>query len=247
MNYNKRILEADFIVDMRDKLPRHASKKWRFRDPDYLEGVCYHQSLEEHGRASGNARYHSNPNHISNDGLPGLSYTMFVEKDGRVILANDVEAKTYSHGYRDPAGRDENELYIGVCFGGHFSGPGYRGTQAPTESQMQVARLLWGHLSTIWNWGPECLFGHFDFGKPACPGYELMGFVESIRPQRFDSITSRQSFLMKMSFYMGAIDGIWGPMSKEALVKFQRYAGTDPDGVWGRKTSRAAMREWGHV
>lgn len=244
MDYNTKLLEADFVQDVRTKLPRHPSKQWSTRDADLLVGACYHQSLEEYGRVRGNARYHCGPNHISSNGLPGLSYTLFVEPDGVAYLANDVESRTYSQGYRNIAG-DENVLYIGVCFGGNFKGPGHDVGRAPTPRQIETAEHLWHHMADIWGWSADCLYGHCEFGKPACPGYDLMEVIDSIRPRRFASATERQRFLMKMGYYKAVVDGIWGPLSKAALVMFQRDAGLDPDGVWGRKTSMAARETFG--
>ena len=69
-DYNAEILKADFITDGRDTLPRHDTKKWNYRDPSNILGACFHQSLEEYGSASGNARYHAGPNHIRRGGRP---------------------------------------------------------------------------------------------------------------------------------------------------------------------------------
>jgi len=238
MNYNDEILSLDSVVDGRETLPRNPKKEWGKRDPANLKGMVFHQSLEERGSASGNAKYHSGPNHISEDGLPGLSYTLFVEKDGKCFLANDVESKTYSQGYGGRPG-DENEEFIGVCFGGNFYGTGYQGTQEPTPAQLQTARALWDHCKKLWGWSDEDLYGHCDFGKPACPGFELMELVDSIRPARFFSAVEKQKALLELGYYKGDIDGQWGLECKAALVEFQRVAGLIPDGVWGTKTSAA--------
>jgi len=238
MNFNDEILKADFVIDGRSHLPKHAEKEWASRNPADLQGVCFHQSLEEYGTARGNARYHVGPNHISQKGLPSLSYTMFVERSGDVFLANDVECKTYSQGYRAEKG-DENAAYIGVCFGGNFSGPGHEGTQRPTAAQLEVAQRLWHHLKGIWDWNDDALFGHFDFGKPACPGNELTLIIEQIRPRRFDSVVEKQKALKWGQWYDGELDGMWGPLSKKALLAFQRHAGLEPTGIWSHETSLA--------
>lgn len=238
MNYNDELLKADFMVDSRKDAPKHLTKEWAHRDSAQLKGMVFHQSLEERGSYSGNAKYHVGPNHISSDGLPGLSYTCFVEKDGKCHLVNDVASKTYSQGYGGRPG-DENVEFMGVCFGGNFSGPGYQGTQDPTPAQMQTARALWYHAKEIWGWTDEGLFGHCDFGKPACPGDKLMELVDEIRPTRFLSVVEKQKALKTLGYYKGEQDGQWGPLSKAALVEFQKSAGLIPDGVWGKKTSEA--------
>jgi len=236
MNYDDRILEAPFVE--LETLPVHETKKWSKRDPEKLKGLVVHQSLEEYGSASGNAKYHVGPNHISEDGLPGLSYTLFIEKSGRVILANPVECKTYSQGYGGRPG-DENAEFLSVCVGGNFSAPGYVGTQKPTQDQVDALSNLWEHLKPIWAWSDFCLYGHYHFGKATCPGYDLSDFIKSVRPVAWDAPQERQKALLKLGFYKGDIDGVWGPTSKTALVEFQKSAGLVADGVWGDRTTDA--------
>lgn len=235
-DYNLKILESGLVVQK--ELPTHPTKKWSLRDPSKIQGVCFHQSMEEYGTAMGNARYHVGPNHISPEGLPGLSYTIFVEKGGTVVLANPVEAKTFSQG-----SPDTNELYLAVCFGGNFSGTGYRGTQTPTGAQLRAAEDVWGLLSSLWGWDGTHLFGHYHFGKPACPGFMLSDYIDRVRPQDFESVAEKQNALRRAGFLTeGFISGVWDLVCKNALYEFQRYACLKVDGVWGPATS-SKMKE----
>lgn len=236
MSYHELILELSFVQV--ETLPVHATKKWSKRDPAKLKGMVIHQSLEERGRASGNAKYHVGPNHISEDGLPGLSYTFFAEKDGKIIYATHVEDKTYSQGYGGRPG-DENEEFVSICVGGNFSGTGYQGTQEPSEEQLSSVRKLWEELALIFNWTNDGLYGHYHFGKPSCPGDVLAKFISDIRPVGFSSTIERQKALQTIGYYKDNVDGVWGPASKAALVEFQRAAGLVPDGAWGDKTTEA--------
>jgi len=242
MNYDDLLLAAPFIE--LETLPVHDTKQWDKRDPSKLKGAVVHQSLEEYGTASGNAKYHVGPNHISEDGLPGLSYTIFVERKGRVILANSTDCKTYSQGYAGRPG-DENEEFLSICVGGNFSAPGYTGTQTPTEDQMQLLVKTWEHLKSIWGWTDRDLYGHYHFGKSTCPGDVLRELIENIRPLSFTTASERQTALLKLGFYKGDLDGIWGPMSKAALVEFQKKAGLVPDGVWSDRTTEAVKTAMG--
>lgn len=228
------------IIDARNYLPKHNTKQWNRRDPVNLLGVVYHQSLENYGTANGNATYHINPNHISNDGLPGLSYTFFIEKNGVTILANDIECITYSQG-----NRRSNENYIGVCFGGNFSAPGYVGPQDPTEEQIFAGTYLWFHLKSIFGFNNKQLYGHYFFGKKGCPGYRITELIEKINITIYDnckynlngSIIDRQRALQDVGYYKGLLDNIWGNQSKLALINFQRDCNITVDGVWGRQTT----------
>lgn len=179
-DYNAELLK---IVDEdgRATLPRHPKKKWSYRNPYLIKGMCFHQSMENYGIASGNAKYDVGPNHISEDGLPSLSYTIFVEKSGKSILVNNVEDKTWSQGCVDKVHLDENALFLAVCFGGNFSGEGYVGTQEPTPEQIATAKKLWDGAKAIWGWDEHALYGHYNFGKPACPGDVLKSFIESVQ------------------------------------------------------------------
>lgn len=248
MSIHEQILALPFVKV--ETLPVHPTKTWDKRDvlikgSPVLKGMVVHQSLEEYRKASGNAKYHVGSNHISDDGLPGLSYTFFIEADGKVIYANHIEDKPYSQGYSDRPG-DENAEFVSVCVGGNFSGPGYAGTQTPTQAQIDSVRRLWNELAVIFNWGNDCLFGHYHFGKPTCPGNDLMEVIDSIRPMTFSSTIERQKALHRLGYYKGEIDGRWGPVSKAALVEFQKVVSqvcsVKVDGVWGDRTSEAVKR-----
>jgi len=251
-NYTEELLKLPFAVDVRKVLPRNPKKQWGKRDPSKLVGVCFHQSLDDLGSCSGTAKYDCGPNHISPDGLPGLSYTGFIEKDGRLWVAWDVEDKTWSQGNSDIPG-DENEGYVAFCFGGNFSGPGYRGTQEPTQSQMNTAALLWEFWDQKIGFKHSQLFGHYHFGKPACPGYTLMNFIEETRltyegpHPNYDLQTTigRQSSLAALGYYTGPIDGVWSLLCRYGLTQFQAATGITTDGVWGPMTDTAVLKALG--
>jgi hypothetical protein len=240
MNYDEELLKSGLVEDGRQTLPR-GTRTWSSRNPENLKGMVLHQSLETKGSASSVAEYHSGPNHIRSDGLPGLSYTLFVERDGKVILANSIADKTWSQGYKDPDGVDENAMYMGVCVGGNFSGPGYLGTQVPTIEQLDAVSNLWNLCRGLWHWSGNGLLGHFHFGKPACPGDVLAKYIYSQRSNQFASVVDKQRALQILGYYKAKVDGDWGPVSKAALVAFQIDAGLDPDGVWGSLTSAAVF------
>jgi hypothetical protein len=213
--------------------------------------MVLHQSLEERASAEGNSKYHSGPNHISPEGLPGLAYTGFIERSGTFYLANGVECATWSQGTKVIEG-DENHKYIAFCVGGNFYGPGYKGTQEPTAAQMESVALLWEKVKSLFLLKNSQLYGHYSFGKPACPGYTLMRFIDSVRakgdgtwrwPYSFETIDGRQKVLRDLGYLSIADDelGLWGPASKGSLVAFQRAANLAADGVWGPKTEAAVL------
>lgn len=252
MNYTEELLKLPFVKDGRTVLARNSAKQWAPRDPAKLQGLCLHQGLDANASAKGTAKYDCGPNHISAEGLPGLSYTGFVERDGILWMAWDVECKTWSQGYSERPG-DENEQFMAFCFGGNFSGQGYQGTQEPSPEQLATAHLLWEACQKLWGWKNNQLYGHYHFGKPACPGFTLTDLVETYNADkdwvdaRYDltEIEGRQSALRDIAGYKGAIDGVWSLECRFTLTEFQKKAGLKPDGVWGPKTNAAVLAALG--
>ncbi|NJM70933.1 MAG: peptidoglycan-binding protein [Scytonema sp. RU_4_4] len=52
-------------------------------------------------------------------------------------------------------------------------------------------------------------------------------------------VTVIQEFLKTLKFYSGAIDGIFGPQTKAAVIKFQQNQKLTADGIVGPKTAIA--------
>jgi len=53
-----------------------------------------------------------------------------------------------------------------------------------------------------------------------------------------------QAALKALGFYDGSADGIWGPLSKSALLAFQEGHTLTPDGIYGPLTRAALQREY---
>lgn len=51
------------------------------------------------------------------------------------------------------------------------------------------------------------------------------------------SVTAYQRGLADAGFYRGAVDGLEGPMTRAAVVTFEKAAGLESDGTWGRLQS----------
>lgn len=240
----------DFVRDARDDMPRHVARVWRKRKLSELVGMVWHQSLGE-GSALGVARYHVGPNHISQSGLPSISYTFFVEPEGDVLLCNDINDTTFSQGDRTKPG-DENRMYLAACFAGNFDAPGYTGTTSVTARQVYSGMRLWLACSEAFRWDGDALLGHYHMGKAVCPGAALSQLIDTVRSdptrryrQAADLSTPklRQEALQKLGYYTGRVDGIWGIESRRALARFQKDRGLTVDGVWGPESREALARE----
>ena len=118
---------------------------------------------------------------------------------------------------------------------------------------------LWGHLTGevnlltlpeelcgILDCRVEDLWGHHNFGKPACPGAVMQGVVDSIRSyaaptRRLTTVIDWQSALNKVGAAL-EVDGVWGSQSRAALVDFQRtQQGLVVDGIRGPMSEAALL------
>ncbi|MEC4818744.1 MAG: peptidoglycan-binding protein [Scytonema sp. PMC 1069.18] len=57
------------------------------------------------------------------------------------------------------------------------------------------------------------------------------------------AVTKLQQRLKTLSFYSGAIDGIFGPATKAAVIKFQQNNAVTVDGIVGLETEAAIQRD----
>ena len=91
------------------------------------------------------------------------------------------------------------------------------------------------------------LYGHFDFGKGACPADTLESLIRALRSQgrRFierteiSSVHDWQGALEKLGLYTSKVDGLWGPQSRKALISFEESLGLRPEGVRSDRVRRA--------
>lgn len=247
-------------VDLRLELPRNPNHQWKVRDVSKIKGLVWHQELGW-GTVEAVANYHASKHNFQNPGIgvQSISYTWAIRRDGQIVLCNGFSAKPWSHGTRDRVG-DENAEFMSVMFEGHFNGTGHTAPDAgePTQEQMLAALLLWRVCAVAWGWDHLDLYGHYHFGKPACPGYTPQAVIEAFRlcppdgwgeaddtPMHLlnlESIEGRQSALIDLKYLPdGSDDGIWGPVSKGALIQFQARNSLVADGAWGKQTEAAIM------
>lgn len=249
------------VYDVAALLPRHKTKKWKNRPLTAIEHLIVHKSgadgPEGFRGAKGSARFS-----VNHRGWAGTGYHFWissvpdVDEDGRRVIyrLNGDEVWCWHTGGR------MNRIGMGIAVQGRFSGEvGNR----PNDGQVEMLDALVAYLSRDLGvelghdeergWG---LTGHWEHGKPVCPGEYLKGWVrrkrsgasghpaeydsgpEDVRPGRFTT-HEKQIALKALGYYTKKVDGIWGYGSRAALEAFQAQHGLDVDGVWGRQTSKA--------
>ena len=159
----------------------HETRTWSKRDRYKINKIIVHQSLTD-STTKGVNNYHIKPNHISSRGLPHIGYHYAIERSGEIIWCNLVE-HMLAHS------RGQNAVSIGIVLHGNFDGPGYdKGTQEPTEEQLKSLQFLLDYLINFdladIGLTYEDVYGHCDFGKPACPGtiaYEKVKEIKALQ------------------------------------------------------------------
>lgn len=236
-------------ADGRDTLKTNPkAKKWSQRKIDALKGMVWHQELGW-GSVESVAEYHTGKDsHLAKGGVRSIAYTFAIRRNGQILLCNGFDQAVWSQGFKGRRG-DENAEFMSVMFEGFFTGPGVTDASAgqPNDEQLLAALALWRLCKAEWAWNAGDLYGHFQFGKLACPGSALQTVIETIRSNQekprydFKAVTGRQQALKDLGYYAGAVDGLWGPGSRGALIRFQEAQGLAADGIWGPQAEAAVV------
>lgn len=170
-------------ADLRTKLATNPEgRHWRKRKVTDLQGLVVHQALGNYS-LEGIARYHTGEkSHLVAGGTESIAYTIGIRRNGEVALLNDLNKSTWSQGCRSIEG-DENARYMAIVLEGLFDYDGCDSPNAkePTPEQMISLLLLWNYCKKEWNWNHDQIYGHYHFGKPACPGKTLRTMIEAIK------------------------------------------------------------------
>lgn len=177
------------VTDLRGQLPA-GSGHWRERNPEALSGVVVHHAAGVVDGVDGViavARYHvaAPP---AGRGWPGIGYFASVARNGVVHIHRDLEVWG-AHADYDARPGSENETLIGLLVMGNFRGPHNdtpaKTQQEPTWQQVWAVLAFYRACLSIWpEWDrlpDRGLLGHFELGKPACPGATLEAIIRAAR------------------------------------------------------------------
>ncbi|WP_420318590.1 N-acetylmuramoyl-L-alanine amidase [Ekhidna sp.] len=224
------------IQNMISILPWHPTRRWGTRQLTSINKIIIHQELGEADVEAVND-YHIKPNHISSKGCPHLCYHYAIRKNGDIIQANELSSVTWHC-------KGQNTAAIGIMAVGNFNGPGYdMGSSEPTKEQIKSIDFLVDYLIKSHKLSNQDVYGHYHFGKPACPGHELQKYVEKRREKILSeasnvkkSIKEVQIRLNKLGLGAGPEDGIHGIKTLASIRRFQASQGLHVDGIVGPKT-----------
>lgn len=226
------------IINRVQQLEWHSSRRWSTRDFKQVDKIILHQELGDSSIEDVN-NYHIKPNHISSKGCPHFCYHYGISKKGEVIQANELSHVVWHT-------KGQNTAGIGIMFVGNFKGPGHElASEGPTDEQMVAAEDLVKFLLETFKLTKQDVFGHYHFGKPACPGFFIQNWIENYRNELSVKILEQkvektikevQKRLNKLGYPVGPADGIRGVKTSTAIIAFQTDQKLMVDGIMGPQT-----------
>lgn len=180
--------------------------------------------------------------HLGN-GWEGAGYHFLVRKDGKVYRMRPEE-KIGAHAYMN------NYNSLGICFEGNFE------VEQMPDIQVQAGKELVAYLKNKYEINK--VQGHRDVNSTSCPGKNFKfneiangqanGVVIEEPKQNDGKIAQIQETLNKRYGFNIAVDNIYGPETKTALIKGlqtelnkQFNAGLVVDGIFGNLTKSACV------
>jgi N-acetyl-anhydromuramyl-L-alanine amidase AmpD len=226
------------IKNLTAELPWHATRRWSSRELSRVNKIVIHQELGE-GTIEAVNNYHIQPNHISPKGCPHFCYHYGIRKNGEIVQANELSSITWHT-------KGQNAVSVGIMLVGNFAGPGHTvGTSEPSPEQLKSLAGIVDYLKASFGLASQDVFGHYHFGKPACPGYVVQEWIETYRNDLSDlpaaaevekTVSEIQKRLNKLGYSCGKADGIIGVKTLAAIRKFQADTFLVVDGIVGPQT-----------
>lgn len=203
------------------------------------ERIILHHAAAESCTAEDIHRWHLN------NGWSGAGYHFFVRKNGEIYRLRP-EDKVGAHAY------GSNYNSIGICAEGNFE------HETMPEAQKNSLKEIVAYIKN--KYGISLVQRHCDVDSTSCPGRnypfeEIAGATGNVEvstsepsytPSRDKTISDIQNWINNNYGTGIAVDGLYGPKTKNALVKalqtelnIQYNRKLDVDGIVGPKTREA--------
>ena len=151
-----------------------GKKLWGKRVEAIIDKIIIHQALGEIDTIGVHNYHISEESHLKQGGAPRISYHFSIEKSGKTYLVNDLTDIVWHC-------KGQNLTSIGILVCGDFDGSKHIGKSKPTKEQFESLNNLLNKLTSELAIPKHNVFGHCDFGKPACPGWDLYKFILKYR------------------------------------------------------------------
>lgn len=150
----------DWLIDVVDKLPRHATLRYPKRTKPVDAVAIHHTATDVGTTVEAIAHYHTQADPARNkEEWAGIGYSIVIAADGATYLTQRLDTQT-NHVFA------HNDHAIGVSFIGNFT------EKPPTAAQISAGRRALAWLLDQLKLKPDAVKGHKDFAlqTTACPG-----------------------------------------------------------------------------
>ena len=175
------------VIDIRKSLAKHATKTWKTRSLPALKHIAVHHVGSPNASFAGIAKYHSTPgpdNHLSAEGVPGISYAYGIDRDGKCYHLNNDSSLTYHVANR-------NGKALGVLVLCDAGSAEHVGLEEPTKEQIKALPQPMDYL--VEKYPQVKPVGHCElaiekYKKPSCPGDLIMEVISNYRSKNEKTI-----------------------------------------------------------
>lgn len=145
------------IKNITNQLPKHPGRKYQTRSLSQIVRVVIHHTAGPVTQTPEDiARYHTGPNHICDEGCPGIAYHYMIDRNAAVYQVNSLETVSYHVS-------GQNTASVGICLIGNYD------QIEPTEAQMNAVIRVIRSINRKLGRNLE-IAGHRDFANKSCPG-----------------------------------------------------------------------------
>lgn len=151
---------------------KQKNREWYQRAESGIQWIPVHHTADTFSGTDDQVLQKEANAHIAN-GWVGLSYHFFILKNGNIYQINKFTDVTW----HDTVNWDS----LGIALQGYFHTPS---NEKPTDKQLQSLRWLLDQLCTQYPNFPaeqKNVLGHRERTATACPGDNLIGFVQDYR------------------------------------------------------------------
>lgn len=134
-----------WMHDISKVLPAHGEAETR--DVSGVDTVVLHCTAMPGWNVWETARYHTGPNHISDEGCPTIAYAYFIEEDGLTYRCLQHDVRSWHVG-------PWNDRAIGVCMA--YAA----GDDPPTDAQLEAAAEVCALLVSELGLSADRVMGH---------------------------------------------------------------------------------------
>jgi len=225
IDYRKLLDEFDVPepVDLSFSLARHQTKRYGHRDLHKIKRIVVH-TTDWATSPKRIAEYDIEPNHISKTGCPAITYHEMIGVNGEPYKTLSYEEVSWHVGIWNTS-----SVGIALCY--KCTNKKGEDVYKPKKALLKTLHARCGEMCLKFGLTPDRVVGHRELKgtgwilykgskklRKTCPGIHM-----NLREVRKDVARYMQIVLGINGFYTDVVDGIFGPISTESLVRYRMF------------------------